>query len=83
MLSAFPAWARVLLFEGAWWRRAGSKDDAIRATFRCSPVAYYQRLNRLLDDPAAMAAQPLLVARLRRQRDWARHYPGAARARNG
>ena len=34
--------------------------------------ANHQRLNQLLDSEAALAADPLLVKRLRRQRD-ARH----------
>jgi hypothetical protein len=36
-----------------------------------SATRYAQRLNRLLDDPAAAAAYPMLVSRLRRLR--ARH----------
>jgi len=34
-----------------------------------SPVRYYQRLNLLIDVPAAMAAHPVLLGRLRRIRD--------------
>lgn len=35
-----------------------------------SPVTrYYQRLNQLLDHPAATAAEPALIARLRAQRE--------------
>ena len=40
----------------------------IRDTFGWNPALYVQRLNRLLDDPAAEQARPLLVHRLRRLR---------------
>jgi hypothetical protein len=38
-----------------------------------SATRYAQRLNRLLDDPAALEQHPVLVNRLRRLRDRARH----------
>jgi hypothetical protein len=59
---------RTLDLEGRWWRYAGTKDSAIRATFAEEPAAYYRRLGRLLDDPASLAYAPVLVRRLRRQR---------------
>lgn len=59
---------RILAFEGQWWRHAGAKEQAIRDTFGLSPTRYYQRLNRLLDEPAALAHDPVLVNRLRRLR---------------
>ncbi len=62
----------MLLFERQWWRRAGAKDTAIRARFEMPPTRYYQALNALVDRPAALAADPLVVARLRRVRA-ARH----------
>lgn len=34
-----------------------------------TPTLYYQRLNQLLDHPAALAAEPVLIARLRAQRE--------------
>lgn len=60
---------RILAFERSWWRGAGAKDQAIRDEFDLTATAYYARLTHLLDDPAAIAAQPQLVARLRRVRD--------------
>ena len=60
---------RMLAFEKQWFRRIGEKETAIRETFDWSPVRYYTRLNRLLDDPQALAAEPVLVNRLRRIRD--------------
>ena len=58
----------VLAFERQWWRHAGAKEEAIRRQFGIGPTAYYQLLSRLLDDPAALAHDPMLVKRLQRQR---------------
>lgn len=58
----------VLAFERHWWRHAGAKEEAIRRQFGVGPTAYYQLLSRLLDDPAAIAYDPMLVKRLQRQR---------------
>jgi Protein of unknown function (DUF3263) len=58
----------VLAFELQWWRDAGAKEEAIRRRFGVGPTAYYQLLSRLLDDPAAIAYDPMLVKRLQRQR---------------
>ncbi|WP_462416953.1 DUF3263 domain-containing protein [Kytococcus sp. Marseille-QA3725] len=62
----------ILAFERQAWRYAGAKEQEIRELFGLTTTQYYQRLNRLLDSEAALAADPLLVKRLRRQRD-ARH----------
>ena len=64
----------ILEFERAWEQRgaeapAGTKEDAIRATFGVSPARYYQLLGALLQNPAALAADPMLVGRLTRLRD--------------
>jgi hypothetical protein len=59
---------RVLAFERHWWRHAGAKEEAIRRQFDLGPTAYYQLLSRLIDDPAALAYDPMLVKRLQRQR---------------
>jgi len=58
----------MLAFERQWWRRAGAKETAIRDRFGVPPTRYYQVLNALVDHPAALAADPLLVGRLRRVR---------------
>ena len=58
----------MLAFERQWWRLAGAKDTAIRERFGLTPTRYYQALNALVDRPAALAADPLLVKRLRRVR---------------
>ena len=59
---------RILEFERQWWRRAGSKEQAIHDTFNLSATRYYQLLNALLDDPLALAHEPVVVQRLRRLR---------------
>ncbi|RZU34335.1 DUF3263 domain-containing protein [Blastococcus saxobsidens] len=58
----------MLGFERQWWRRAGAKETAIRDLFDTTPTRYYQALNALVDRPEALAADPLLVQRLRRLR---------------
>lgn len=74
---------RMLAFERRWWRRPGAKEQAIMDTFGLTPTRYYQLLNALVDDPAALAYDPLLVGRLRRLRQRRRAggtvAPGAGR----
>ena len=60
---------RTLDFERQWWKYAGAKEAAIRDAFDESPTRYYQRLNALIERPAAVAHDPLGVRRLRRLRD--------------
>jgi hypothetical protein len=60
--------AEILTFERQWWRFAGAKEQAIRDKFQMSATRYYQILNALIDKPAALAQDPLLVKRLRRLR---------------
>ena len=59
---------RVLEFERHWWRHAGAKEEAIRRQFDLGPTTYYQFLSRLIDEPGALAHDPMLVKRLQRQR---------------
>ena len=47
---------------------AGAKEEAIRELFSMSATRYYQVLNALVDRPEALAADPMLVKRLRRLR---------------
>ena len=58
----------ILDFERGWWRFAGAKEQAIRDRFDLSTTRYYELLNALLDDEAALAYDPMLVRRLRRMR---------------
>lgn len=59
---------RILDFERQWWKYAGSKEQAVRDLFDLSATRYYQVLNGLLDNPAALQHDPMLVKRLRRLR---------------
>lgn len=63
-----PREREILAFERQWWRYAGAKEQAIREQFGLSATRYYQLLNRLLEKPAALRADPMLVKRLRRTR---------------
>lgn len=58
----------ILAFERQWWKYAGAKETAIRELFDLSATRYYQLLNSLIDNPAALRADPLLVKRLLRMR---------------
>ena len=58
----------VLDFERSWWKHAGVKEQAIKDRFDMSATRYYQLLNELLEKPAAMAYDPILVKRLKRLR---------------
>ena len=60
---------KMLEFERTWWRHAGAKESSIKELFNLTPPAYYQLLNNLIDRPAALMAEPLLVKRLLRLRD--------------
>jgi len=61
--------SKILEFERTWWRHAGAKESSIKELFNLTPPAYYQLLNNLIDRPAALMAEPLLVKRLLRLRD--------------
>lgn len=61
--------AAILDFERSWWSADESKDAEILNRFDMSSTRYHQILNGLLDDPAALAHDPLLVKRLRRLRE--------------
>ena len=58
----------ILAFERQWWQYAGLKEQAIKDMFDLSPTRYYQVLNNVIDNQAALAEDPLLVRRLRRLR---------------
>lgn len=58
----------ILEFERQWWKYAGAKEQAMREKFDMSATRYYQALNALIDRPAALEADPMLVKRLRRLR---------------
>ncbi|WP_243061106.1 DUF3263 domain-containing protein [Nocardioides sp. SR21] len=59
----------ILDFERQWWKYAGAKEAAVLEQFGMSATRYYQVLNDLLEQPAALEYDAQLVARLRRIRD--------------
>jgi hypothetical protein len=70
---------RLLGFERDWAARVGAKEAAIRSEFGLPAARYYQLLYVLIDSPAALRHDPLLVRRLQRLRD-ARTRSRAARS---
>ena len=58
----------VLDFERSWWKHEGVKERAIKDRFDMSATRYYQVLNELLENPAALEYDPILVKRLQRLR---------------
>ncbi len=73
----------MLAFERQWWRYAGAKEQAIREQFDSSATRYYQDLNNLIDRPEALAADPMLVKRLRRLRSGRQRARAARRLGTG
>jgi hypothetical protein len=63
-----PLEIQALEIERQWWRYPGAKAETISSKLGLTPTRYAQILNRLLDDPEALAAEPVLINRLRRHR---------------
>ncbi|MGD1224336.1 DUF3263 domain-containing protein [Streptomyces krungchingensis] len=59
----------ILAMERRGFSGPGAKERAVREQLGLAPVRYYQLLNALLDDPRALAHDPVTVNRLRRVRD--------------
>lgn len=57
----------MLDLEAQWFATLAGKEVAIR-DLGMSPVRYYQRLDSLLDEPAAVAYAPVVVHRFNRIR---------------
>ncbi|MEE1761890.1 DUF3263 domain-containing protein [Streptomyces sp. SP18BB07] len=64
-----PREQAILAVERQGWEGPGAKERAIRERLGIAPVRYYQLLNALLDDPRALAHDPVTVNRLRRVRE--------------
>lgn len=73
----------ILAFERQWWKYAGAKEEAVRELFGMSATRYYQVLNALVDSPAALAHDPMLVTRLRRVRSTRQRARSARRLADG
>jgi len=59
----------ILEFEGSWWTEAGLKGSAIKVRFGMSASSYRRILAALMESEEAESVDPLLVRRLRRDRD--------------
>jgi hypothetical protein len=59
----------ILEFETRWHQHGGAKEEAIRRVFDISVARYYQLLNVVIDSPAAVRHDPMLVRRLQRARE--------------
>ncbi|MGK5544892.1 DUF3263 domain-containing protein [Streptomyces sp. URMC 127] len=59
----------VLALERRAFSGPGAKERAVRERLGMTPTRYYQLLGALLDDPRALAHDPVTVNRLRRIRD--------------
>lgn len=60
----------ILDLERDWWVEGGtSKEQAIRDRLGLSATRYNEVLNELLDHPEALAYDPMVIRRRRRQRD--------------
>ena len=68
MVELSPRERAILTFERDWWKYAEAKDSAARARLGLNPEEYYRALTTIIDLPGALAHDPLLVRRLRRQR---------------
>ncbi|MCH9816231.1 MAG: DUF3263 domain-containing protein [Actinomycetia bacterium] len=73
--------SQILAFERDWWLVGGAKEEAIREKFGLSATRYYQTLNTLIDQPAALEADPVLVRRLQRLRQSRQQTRSAGRIR--
>ena len=59
----------IIDFEATWFTLDEDRHLAIRARFACSVEEYNLELNSVIDHPSAMSADPLVVRRLRRNRE--------------
>lgn len=59
---------RILAFEARSFGHPGSKAEAVRDEFGLSAARYYRLLGELIDSPAALRYDPMLVKRLQRMR---------------
>lgn len=60
---------QILEFEKRFYRLRGKKHVALSQEFGISTIRYFQILNQIIDKPAAVIAEPVLVNRLRRIRE--------------
>lgn len=59
----------ILEFERSWWKESRPKEAVILERFELSSTRYYQILSELVESEDAYLEDPLVIRRLRRQRD--------------
>jgi Protein of unknown function (DUF3263) len=59
----------MLDLERSWWTEPGPKETTIKVRLELSTTRYHELLNELIDRPEAEIHDPLVVRRLRRQRE--------------
>tara|TARA_B100001250_G_scaffold160168_1_gene137622 strand:- start:41841 stop:42125 length:285 start_codon:yes stop_codon:yes gene_type:complete len=69
----------ILEFEQSWWEAEIPKDQGVRERFQLTESEYVAALDELITSDEALAAEPLLVRRLRRLRDRRRQQHSARR----
>ena len=75
--------AAILDLERTAWTLPGRKEDLVRERLGLAPTTYRKFLTGLLDDPEALAYDPLVVRRLRRARDERRRARYEGRSADG
>ena len=73
----------ILDLERTAWTLPGRKEDLVRERVGLAPTTYRKLLAALLDDPEALAYDPLLIRRLRRVRDERRRARYEGRSADG
>ena len=58
----------MIALEKRHWKYQGTKEKAITA-LGLTPIAYYQKLNTMIDSQRVIAAEPILMHRLHEVRD--------------
>lgn len=58
----------VLDVESRFWKYAGAKEDYVRSELGLTPIAYYQRVNALIERSEAWECAPATLRRLRSAR---------------
>ena len=73
----------ILDYERSWWQEPGPKEAFIRDHLGLSTTRYYRMLGSLLDSNDALEYDPLVVLRLRRERDRRRRARYEGRSADG
>lgn len=59
---------QMLDFTNLWWQYRGNQEAAIRERFDVTVTRFWQEILRIIENPAALAYDPLAVKRLQRAR---------------